>query len=535
MTRFLLFFLIISPFFSWEQTNRLEQNKLLVDSLFFHDKIEGLKVSEKMLPLAYQLEDTFYITYFLDQAGELNRMFGNYDLAIEQLNNCLDYKVNWKDLKDLSLTHNNLGKAYVDKGIYTLAAEHFTKALKLMERDNNLIGQAYYLNNLGALYDLQHNYEKAITYYEKSLNIKIRLKDEKGIAATSTNLGISYYNIGDYRRSISAYDRAIEVFTKLNIRSKIARAMSNQGKVYLELGEKEDARRKFREALRLNNGDDEPQLTVQILNNISEFFQHTGELDSALYYNNRALKLSHELKAFKVLRDSYRVRAELLKKSLPDSAYTYLLESVKYDDSLINEANIYAVADIEGKYNFEKQQRIIKEKELEKVSLDRELKAKRVQQLVMLLILVFVSGLVALFYFRYKSKQKTNELLSGQNLLIRSQKRDLEQLNEKITQQVDQLQLTVDEKEKLLNSVFSEASDIELPQEILSLSKREMEVLCYLALGRTDEQIAEGLFVSKSTVKTHLRRIYSKLLVSGRAEAVAIAHKYNLLGRDHVS
>ena len=57
-----------------------------------------------------------------------------------------------------------------------------------------------------------------------------------------------------------------------------------------------------------------------------------------------------------------------------------------------------------------------------------------------------------------------------------------------------------------------------------------MEVLSYLALGWTDEQLAEKLFVSKSTIKTHLRRIYSKLLVRGRAEAVAIAHKHNIVG-----
>ena len=65
---------------------------------------------------------------------------------------------------------------------------------------------------------------------------------------------------------------------------------------------------------------------------------------------------------------------------------------------------------------------------------------------------------------------------------------------------------------------------------MLSLSKREMEVLACLALGNTDQEIADKLFISKSTAKTHLRRIYSKLLVNGRAGAVAIAHKYDIIG-----
>ena len=57
-----------------------------------------------------------------------------------------------------------------------------------------------------------------------------------------------------------------------------------------------------------------------------------------------------------------------------------------------------------------------------------------------------------------------------------------------------------------------------------------MEVLSHLALGWSDEQLAEKLFISKATVKTHLRRIYSKLSVRGSAQAVSSANKYNLIG-----
>jgi DNA-binding NarL/FixJ family response regulator len=57
-----------------------------------------------------------------------------------------------------------------------------------------------------------------------------------------------------------------------------------------------------------------------------------------------------------------------------------------------------------------------------------------------------------------------------------------------------------------------------------------MEVLSYLALGWSDQEISDKLFISKATTKTHLRRIYSKLLVKSRTEAVNIAHKYDLIG-----
>lgn len=54
------------------------------------------------------------------------------------------------------------------------------------------------------------------------------------------------------------------------------------------------------------------------------------------------------------------------------------------------------------------------------------------------------------------------------------------------------------------------------------LSAREQEVLHELAQGLANTQIAERLYVSNDTVKTHLRRIYRKLDVSSRSEAVAL-------------
>lgn len=54
--------------------------------------------------------------------------------------------------------------------------------------------------------------------------------------------------------------------------------------------------------------------------------------------------------------------------------------------------------------------------------------------------------------------------------------------------------------------------------ERYKLSKRESEILTYALRGRTSERIASELTISKSTVETHLRRIYGKTGVHGRQE-----------------
>jgi DNA-binding CsgD family transcriptional regulator len=65
--------------------------------------------------------------------------------------------------------------------------------------------------------------------------------------------------------------------------------------------------------------------------------------------------------------------------------------------------------------------------------------------------------------------------------------------------------------------------------EYLGVSEREYEVLTLLAVGLSNREIAERLFVSPNTVKTHLAHLYEKLAVSRRTQAVSKAKELRLI------
>ena len=74
------------------------------------------------------------------------------------------------------------------------------------------------------------------------------------------------------------------------------------------------------------------------------------------------------------------------------------------------------------------------------------------------------------------------------------------------------------------------ASEAEKMGEVLS--KREREVLEYITKGFTTDEIAKLLLVSRHTVLTYVRRVYAKLEVTSKTEAVYEARKRGLLKTD---
>jgi DNA-binding NarL/FixJ family response regulator len=66
-------------------------------------------------------------------------------------------------------------------------------------------------------------------------------------------------------------------------------------------------------------------------------------------------------------------------------------------------------------------------------------------------------------------------------------------------------------------------------QEALGVSGRELEVLVLLAAGRSNKEIARRLALSPNTVKTHVTKLFAKLGVRRRTEAIRRARELGMI------
>ena len=90
------------------------------------------------------------------------------------------------------------------------------------------------------------------------------------------------------------------------------------------------------------------------------------------------------------------------------------------------------------------------------------------------------------------------------------------------------IETIVIEKEVYVNRNEDFVLDTSLVSQ-LELSKRELEILGLLAQGHSNQEIAARLFVSLSTVKTHIQNLFEKLDVKRRIQAVEKAKRLNLI------
>lgn len=100
----------------------------------------------------------------------------------------------------------------------------------------------------------------------------------------------------------------------------------------------------------------------------------------------------------------------------------------------------------------------------------------------------------------------------------------------KLVKPKTEIQTVVVEKKLYVKELSeNEKEQLETERQKLGLSTRELEVLQLMAEGLSNQEIADRLFLSLATVKTHSSKLFEKLDVKRRTQAVEKARHLNLI------
>lgn len=166
---------------------------------------------------------------------------------------------------------------------------------------------------------------EAFHFGNEAEKLALSLKDSVAIGRAKGNLGWIYYRTGVWDKAFRYSRDAYLIAVKQKDDREIAMSLNNLGAIYYKQRNYIEAIKKFKESYAIGVQLNEPYVTIRSLNNIALNYSRSGELDSALYYANEALKQNTKSGSSYYTSFSKRVIGDVLleKNQLDEAIATY--------------------------------------------------------------------------------------------------------------------------------------------------------------------------------------------------------------------
>jgi len=330
-------------------------------SLFYHHL--ALKIREK-------LKDSLNIATSLNAIGLMNWRIGNFDEAEIYFLKSIKMRNKKTDLVGISITYNNLGSLHWGLSNFNKALSYFLQALEIAEKNKDFERVILINNNIGLIYQEWGDFDKALVYHQKA-----KLDSEKtnyyfGLAYSYINLGNCYKHFKNYSIAIENFNKALANYEHENKSIGIALSYRHLSETYLLLKEYTKAINSAKLSL----------INAEKVNS-EHHISNAHKVLAQIYLTTKKYKQAKE-KAFKSLEIAQKYNyKEIIKEStfiLSEVFYvekqyhkslTYFKISTSISDSIFNDVKSKQIAEMQAKYETEKQKQEI---ELQKIEIEKK-------------------------------------------------------------------------------------------------------------------------------------------------------------------
>ena len=419
--------------------------------------LESVNYHKKALIYFKQTIDTFRTIKCLNSLGVSLRRLNLEKEALNYYLEALALSRAIKNERSEAISLNGIGNIFVNIEQYDKAMPYFKEALGIEMKNDNPRGIKYDLNNIGECFMFQQKYDSALFYYHEALVYAKKLKRRDNTSILYNCIGQLYQLKEDYLKSNEYYSLAIPKLDKFDGKRYLSNTYINLGKNYDLLGDHQ----------------------------------------SALYYIEKGINLALEINSpenILIGHDALYKHYEQNKKF--DLALMNYQKSIQLRDSIKGEETKRNIAALETIYENSR-----KENEIKKYQYREKLYHQ--QDTIKWLIIVFLLLLAVAIFILLQYRKKNNRLVVEQMRI------DIEEY----LVQIKELQSSSEDEENNEKDIFHKNV------EKFGLSVREIDVLLLISEGLKNDEIAEKLFLSVSTIKTHTRNVFIKLDVRNRIEA----------------
>jgi|GEM_PF-5842288 len=312
--------------------------------------------------LYYNLEkfhdDSNLVNTYNNLSYQLNTSKLEMSLFFADKAKVLSKKINFK--RGLITAYSNCGIAYYLKGEYTQSLKNHTKAAQLLDKsvDNYRLSAIY--TNIALVYLDLEKYSSAESYLFKSLKIDKASNNSKLIADSYNNLGMIYKEKQAYFKAMDFFNKSLYYRKLSNDTLGMPNTLTNLGSVNILLGNHKIAENQLNTAFLLYDKNKDIFGNASINNCLGYLKFEQNKYQEAISFFKKSLLVSHKNNMQSYVSYSYEWLAYSYEK-LGDykNAYTFQNKHIKISDKIYNSENAALLAEIQTKYETEKQKKEI--------------------------------------------------------------------------------------------------------------------------------------------------------------------------------
>lgn len=383
--------------------NRCNSLLLLSDEYSNTDLNLSLKYAKLSLEKARLANNDTLIAVSYNSIANTFQYKSQLDSALIFHKNALHHRKKINDSLGMADSYNNLGITYDSMGLFSESLHQYFRALYFYDKKKDLEKQAMTYTNIGIIYKTQKEYKKAFQYYKKANELYLKIKSEFGITVSSGNLGSILIDFGRYEESLRYSQIAKEGYKKMGYDRFLGYPISNIAVVYDSLHRFPEANKNYIQAIQLHEKYLNSYEVANICNAYAKCLIKQKKFEESILISNKAKEFSKKANAFflEVNANQNLAKAYFALGNFKE-AYDYSNLYITGNDSLFETEKTKAIFELETKYNTEKKEKLLIQKEAEV--------KQRNALLIVLSVLVFSAVLLGyLFYRQQKLKNKQQE------------------------------------------------------------------------------------------------------------------------------